>query len=266
MIKIKPISDITGRSGNVFAPVDVHKLKKTKVISGFNEITLANLDTENRIFDKSKQATGSALDFNTWLKPASIPYEISSDISDYLIIPNLVCVTMLLNRNGFGFTTSDLTSFDTDAGKLRYKTVAGKAMHDNHQNNTVDKLAIGVVLDSFLRPMGPEYPPDMYKLIFLNAIDRSKYTDIARDHDNGKRNAFSMGAELKGYTCSACSRLVGQCSHIDPAERVVFRQTSSNQLVGKLGFGTNFFENSSVNVPAYPYAHNGIEHMLKIRS
>jgi len=196
----------------------------------------------------------SILDVKSWLPPASKVYDISANIEDYVVIPVPIFVTDLPNRNGIAFPLSYLVDFNADAGCVAYKTWKGKPVFQEHKNDVL-KEAKGVIFDSVLKP-APEFQGDLYKVILLVGVDRTKDAKLYNDIVTKKSTCYSMGAYADDFKCSVCGALTskGGCNHVsqfNPNFSLV-----DNKLTFLNAIGCTGFEISVVATPAFVMAQN----------
>lgn len=227
--------------------LDVHKAIKSKDI----EITNKQIIVKNSNFNENAVST---IEFSTWLPHASIPYKISSNIDDYILVPVITIPTDLPNRNGVAFPLKELIKFDTEQGQPAYKTFRGKPVFYEHKNDNVE-LAYGVIADAFLKPMNKYGQGKVWKLLELLAIDRNKYPTIADAIIKRELNSYSMGAYVDGYTCSYCDAEFGKCEHLHQNDPIDFYELNGHLVFRKV-YGIVGFETSIVVSPAYMSAIN----------
>jgi len=196
------------------------------------------------------------LDFQMWLPAAAVEYRISPNVQDYVLTPVLTIPTELPNRNCVGFPRRELVKFNIEAGRLAYKTFIGKPVHVEHDNEDPTK-AIGVIVDSVLRPTRGYGAGRMHRLFKLLAVDRTKNPMMAQKIIDREVNTYSMGAWVKSFECSYCGAPMGRCSHLHPN-----RPRDFYELMGRLVYrwciGVNGFETSVVFDPAYSVAASDI--------
>lgn len=137
-----------------------------------------------------------------WLSSASKVYHTSPDASDYFTVPTIIMPTDLPNRNMTAFPREELARFDPEIGDLVYRGWIGKPVYVEHKNLDYTK-AIGAVVDVSMRKI-ENSEGDIWKVIALMAIDRTKNRAIAEDILAGRRKTYSMGALVKAYQCSFC--------------------------------------------------------------
>jgi hypothetical protein len=141
----------------------------------------------------------------TWLPQASKEYKISPRIEDYVVDVVGVVTSDIPNRNSHGFALKTLTEFDTDHGRLRYKTFVGKSCFVEHKSD-IKENAKGVNIDASLLAV-PYY--GIAKVNVLSAFDRTKDENLASTILRNKRNAYSMGASVTYFVCSICNGVLG---------------------------------------------------------
>jgi len=230
-------------------PIDVYGLRRKAT---------ASLVTAASDLGFSKGA-GIEVEFSQWLPFAAPRYQISSALEDYVLVPVVIMPADLPNRNAVAFPLKELVKFNLEHGCLAYRTLIGKPMHVEHDNQDPTK-AIGVIVDCALRLVhGYGNGRPVYKLIALLALDRTKNSVLANRILTGEQNSYSMGAwvgtieEEPGYSCSYCGSEVGKCSHLDINAIGQF-EIRNGILVFKNVHNLVFFETSSVATPAFTTA------------
>lgn len=198
----------------------------------------------------------SLVDWMGWLPFASKKLNISPNVKDYVVIPIPTIVTDLPNRNGVGFPLSELVQFRPHLGMQSYKTWKGKPTFEEHENEDHTK-AKGVIIDTHMRKI-----PGMnvWRLMKLLAFDRTRDPQLCADILSRKRNSYSMGAYLDGYTCSICHQEFGTCNHIpqgySKGDVLFVPHRTSGKLLFKNVVAPEGFETSSVKTPAFISALN----------
>lgn len=245
-------------------PMEMHKGKDSVV----------EYASKNSVSHETIEQMHSALvNAPKWLPFSSKVFHTSSDVSDYFTVPTIIMPTDLPNRNLTAFPRSELIKFDPEIGGQVYSGWIGKPVYYNHQNLDYTK-AIGTVVDVSMRRM-PGTAGDLWKVIALMAIDRTKNTKLAHDILSGRRRNYSMGAMVKSYQCSICG-CTGQIkagmkdkyecmpcgkSHAFFDRAGKFRSTplDRNGDVKTIGFlnaiGVKPFEISTVDYPAFASAY-----------
>lgn len=213
-----------------------------------NDILLKNIVTG---------AGDYTLDVNSWLPAASEIYQISPNISDYILVPVPSIITGLPNTNGDSVSVEELIRFDPKQGQLAYRTWKGKPTHIEHQNKVLSK-AKGVILDVILQPI-TSHQGNHYKCVKLLGYDRTKDPALCDDILARRVNTYSMGFWFKSYTCSICNARVGpsgagMCSHTNPKRRTYVFNTG--QLAYRCCEVIEGFECSSVRDPAFVTANS----------
>lgn len=145
----------------------------------------------------------SILSAPQWLPYSSSVYKTSANVEDYFTVPTIIMPSDLPNRNMTAFPREELTRFDPEIGDHVYKGWIGKPVYTNHINNDYTK-ALGAVVDASMKRIN-NTKGDIWKVVSLLAIDRTKNPKIARDIQEGRRTTYSMGALVKSYSCSVCS-------------------------------------------------------------
>lgn len=145
----------------------------------------------------------SILNAPKWLPYSAQVYKTSAQVENYFTVPTIIMPSDLPNRNMTAFPREELARFDPEIGDHVYKGWIGKPVYINHINNDYTK-AIGAVVDASMKPISGA-KGDVWKVVSLLAIDRTKNPKIARDIEEGRRTTYSMGALVKSYSCSVCS-------------------------------------------------------------
>jgi len=237
------------------APIDVHKaIRRKDIVLSKNQIIHSSLEEIPVSVQKTeKAAKGNKLDAHVWLGAAAKAYHISAKLSDYVIVPVFTIPSDLPNRNGVGFSKKELVKWNLEQGAPAFKTFKGRPTYVEH-NNKIPEQASGVILDAFLRPLKGYGGGKVWKLVELLAFDRSKNEELCSQILSGERNAYSMGALVKGYTCSVCEGALGHCGHLNTRSKVQFQVLESGKLAYKLARDITGYETSSVSTPAYTQA------------
>jgi hypothetical protein len=129
----------------------------------------------------------------------------------------------------------------------------GVAVHNCNKDYTKAK---GIILASAFRPI-PRSRGNLWKVICLGAIDRSRDPVLANQILTGERNAYSMGAWTGHFTCSICGAKHGQevgCDHVSlksPRMSLHKDRDGRPQLAHLQARDILGFELSSVQTPAY---------------
>jgi len=185
----------------------------------------------------------------SWLPGASISYDISSNIKDYVIVPLPIITSDIPNRNTQAWPYNELMYFDPVFGKFIYKTFVGKPNHIEHENKD-PKQAKGVILDSSFHFI-PKY--NVGKIVILAAWDRSKDPHLVKQILSKQRNSYSMGCWVNQFVCGVCNTPYGNdfnaCKHqMNPMNPLT--EVTEEHINYMNCYGCNFFENSSVSSPA----------------
>lgn len=183
-------ADVVG----VLPPVELHRGKDSIV----EYATKHNLPTE-----ASEQLYSTIVNAPKWIPAASEVYKTSSDVRDYFTVPTIIMPTDLPNRNLSAFPREELIKFDPEIGDHAYRGWIGKPVYTEHDNMDYTK-SLGAVVDVAMRPING-VAGDIWKVIALMAVDRTKNPKISNDILTGRRKNYSMGAMVKGYRCSVCS-------------------------------------------------------------
>lgn len=254
-------------------PIDLHTEIKRKNLRFEKSRTLAaqgvdslwvddknpNFKDEQLIVNNQQMFGGannsaSLVDWMSWLPFAAKQFNISPNVRDYVVIPIPTIVADLPNRNGVGFPLKELVTFRPNLGMQSYKTWKGKPTFEEHENQD-HTVAKGVILDTHMRKI---QGMNVWRLMKLLAFDRTRDPQLCQEILDRKRNSYSMGAYLDGYTCSICHKEFGTCGHIPPNLKpsdVVFMPQGQN-LLFKNVVNPEGFETSSVKTPAFISALN----------
>lgn len=220
---------------------------------------LFNNDTKRTPLDTSNYYSRVDL---SWLPSASKEYCVSSDIRDYIVVPNPVVTTKFPNVNMQAFDTKILLEFDISRRRPRYKTFVGTPTFQEHDNQDNTK-AKGVNIDASIVPI-KKY--GIAKVVVLSAFDRSKDSYLVNRMMKNKINGFSMGAITAGYICSICNGLLGPgvrrtCTcGTDYNDLRSYGKVIGNKISYLTALNPVFFENSYVDNPADISALSSIIH------
>ena len=199
-------------------------------------------------------AQSSLVDWAGWLPFAAKQYNISPDVKDYVVIPVPTIITDLPNRNGIAFPLREMVMFRPQLGMQSYRTWKGKPTFEEHEHGDHTK-AKGVILDTHMRKI-----PGMnvWRLMKLLAFDRNVDSQLCNDILARKRNSYSMGAYLDGYTCSICHKEFGTCTHppVGAKKNDVIFLPHGDSLVFLNVVNPEGFETSAVKTPAFIPALN----------
>lgn len=266
-------------------PVDLHREIKRKNLNLESAKNVRNEDPnfwtgkvtantqEQLIVNDTKlfgggETKSSLVDWTSWLPFAAKEYNISPDVRDYVVVPIPTIVTDLPNRNGIGFPLKELVKFRPHLGMQSYQSWKGKPTFEEHANSD-HTVAKGVILDTHMRKI-----PGMnvWRLMKLLAFDRTRDPKLVQEILDKKRNSYSMGAYLDGYTCSYCHAQQGKglgCNHVPynmSSEDVAFIPNRQlNTLIFRNVINPEGFETSSVKTPAYISAlYDGVIDMREL--
>lgn len=209
-----------------------------------------------------KNITGDSertIDANLWLPRAAEHYQISPNLSDYILVPVPSVISELPNTNGDSVTKDELMRFHPDFGQLAYRTWIGKPTHVEHANKDITK-AKGVIFDVFLRKL-PQFAGGHVKVIKLLGFDRTKDPVLCQAILDRKINTYSLGMYFKMYQCSICGNIVGQnhgsqCMHTRPRRKTY--KLADGRLAYRRCMSIVGFETSVVADPAYSVANSDI--------
>lgn len=204
-------------------------------------------DLSNREFKtfarEIQHGRSEAIDAYFWLPAAAEAYDLSNNIRDYVIVPNVpVILSDVPNTNGIAFSREELLRFNTNVGKMAFATFKGMPAFVEHQNTDPTK-ASGVILDVFIDRVAQGR--GILKVVELLGWDRNKNSTLANSILKGERNCYSMGAYFESFTMSDGS----------PATEAALKRplycNSRNELVYKIPHKIKGFETSSVANPAF---------------
>lgn len=229
------VEDIWTDSRNAQAPAQHIVIEDTRALGG-------------------SSAQSSLVDWAGWLPFAAKQYNISPDVKDYVVIPVPTIITDLPNRNGIAFPLREMVMFRPQLGMQSYRTWKGKPTFEEHVHDDHTK-AKGVILDTHMRKI-----PGMnvWRLMKLLAFDRTRDPQLCNDILARKRNSYSMGAYLDGYTCSICHKEFGSCTHPPTGSKkgdVIFLP-QGDSIVFLNVVNPEGFETSAVKTPAFIPALN----------
>jgi len=236
-------------SNEAFSPLEAHDLNKSQN----TEVAGVNQDMVN----------SAMFDMPHWLPAAAEVYNISPNISDYVLVPTTILYSDIPNRNTVAFSFRELTAFNPEAGCLAYQTWKGKPTHVEHANQDITK-AKGVIGEVAMRPV-PGYQGNLWKVMTLLGFDRNRDPELCKGILSGERRTYSMGATCNDYACSICNasmaRSNGRCEHIDITN--TRNKLALREFGGKLAYrlatkNLTGIEVSSVAYPAWNMAtYNG---------
>lgn len=130
-----------------------------------------------------------------WIKSCAEAYNISDDISDYIIVPIPIVTVAIPNRNLQAFPMLAVSSWNTDEGRIAYQTFIGKPLFVDHKNDN-PKESRGVILDSVMKEI-PRY--GLWKINILTAWCRTKDRDVANHILKDPKSEYSMGSYVKKF-------------------------------------------------------------------
>jgi len=177
------------RIGDYFMPTAPHIVEGHRL-----EVARTN---DGRIVCASPELRQSYSEVDiSWLPFCAEKYQISPDISDYVLVDVPIVVADYPNRNMDAFTYKELTDWRTAIGRAAYQTFIGKPVHQDHDNQ-VDERAKGVILDATLVQFGGK--PHVK---ILKAFCRQKDAQLAQKVQERNRVGHSMGALVERTECS----------------------------------------------------------------
>jgi hypothetical protein len=245
----------------------IDAIKNARKNELFEEASYDNIGSVSNLETLVK--TNGSFEVQDWLPFISSKYKISSSLQDYFVVSVIIMPTDLPNRKQVSFPLKSLVDFNPNRGLPNYKTWKGMPVQIDHQNQDIKK-AIGVVLDTALRPM--KEVPDFYKVVALLAIDKTKNPEIAEQIISGKRKYYSMGAVIDSYECSICGmrskpgRIDTECNHVSRSvPRFFERKGGIPKSAHYLAHGINGFEVSTVTFPAWASAETELSDIIDMR-
>lgn len=186
------------------------------------------------------------LEANIWLPRAAEYHGLSKNINDYILVPVPAMITDFPNTNGDSVSLQEFTAWNDDQGRMTYKTWTGRPMYVEHQHKP--EWVRGLILDTYLRPTQFR---DVYTLIMLAALDRTR--DPVRCDRVLKRelNTYSMGMYYSAYACSICNHMAGKgigapCAHTRPRKptyKLLDGRLAYRRCMGITGFELSLLEN-----------------------
>jgi hypothetical protein len=228
----------------------------TKVISSL----------QTRTPNKRKSYVASELDIEVVTQAptgfeAKLPFlskvmNLSSDPKDYFMFVTPLLMTQLSNRNGYSFPNLELTRWNPDLKCQAYEGWRYAPMYEEHQSDDITK-ALGVVADVSMRPI-KGFGKNIWKVLALAAIDRTKNAELAEQVEVGEINTYSMGAMADHINCGYCGAREGKCRHLNANSPVTFYELNG-KLVYKTVEGISPYEFSVVRDPAYAIAHSDVK-------
>lgn len=203
----------------------------------------------------------NALDYVTWLPFAAKTYDISPNISDYVLVNTPICPSDIPNRNGIAFPRAELVKFQPPPiSRMAYKAWAGCPVHYEHANE-IHTDAYGVILDTSFSPIVGYGGGQLWKVMGILAIDKKKYPKMAQRVMEGSINTYSMGAWVDSFSCSYCSAPMTErnyCSHVNPKNQIDWREfkdyDGTRHIAVRNAHGISPIETSLVESPAWTTA------------
>lgn len=263
-----------------FNHLDISALLETADCASYRPIELHNQDSisnglnrlSTEVANVVKTSLNTALDAKEWLPFAAEKYEISSDMSDYVLVPVIIMPSDLPNRNMVAFPFSELSSWNPSSRSLTYASWRGAPTHIEHINRDYTK-AKGVVFDTSMQPMHGR-SGGLWKVLALCGFCRHKDAALANDILTGHRPNYSMGALVNTYSCSVCGAQseigagkVLPCGlehvHYKSGRFKTFNVKGEKVLGHFNAHGIQGFEVSSVSVPAWPSAVTDIDQHIR---
>lgn len=176
---------------------------------------------------------------------------IFSLLTDSYILNPIKRVVDTKERQVYNFEVEDDNSYVAN----------GFIVHNCNKDYTKAK---GVILDSALRPM-KGYKGNLWKVLCLGAIDRTRDVVLANQIMTGERPCYSMGAFCNDYTCSICGASLaekGGCPHLmkgDPTYKMVDNKVACWNIFDMIGY-----ELSNVASPAYLIAEQNTDELITL--
>lgn len=173
---------------------------------------------------------------------------ISANVNDYIMYPVPIMYSDLPNRNGVAFPLTELARWNVKRGCQAYMGWRMMPMFEEHRSDD-HTTAIGIIADASLRKI-EGMGRNIWKVVCLAAVDRTKNVELAREVESGKINSYSMGAMVDGYTCSYCKAEIDKCDHVSLSHNIDFYEKAGT-LVYRNVFGVDPYELSVVRDPAF---------------
>ena len=164
-----------------------------------------------------------------WIKSCAEAYNISEDLSDYIIVPVPIVTVGIPNRNLQAFPLEAVTAWNTEHGRISYQTFIGKPLFLDHKNDN-PKESRGVILDSVMRYI-PTY--DLWKIIILTAWCRTKDREVANHILKDPKSEYSMGSLVKKFIEYPSGRTVKPTEkrgYIDENGKLVYHTMGTPEL------------------------------------
>lgn len=192
--------------------------------------------------------SGARLDAHMWLPMCAPIYEISPNLSDYLVIPVVTVISELPNTNGDFVEREEIMAFNPQFGMCMYNTFKGKPVQYEHQNKILNH-ARGVIFDCYVSPL-KGFAGKRCKIVQLLGIDKTKDRQTANEVAQGLINTYSVGAKYQAYQCSITGKVYkpnqppGQYTQPNvPTYRLKNGQLVFRKLKGMYGFETSIVKN-----------------------
>jgi hypothetical protein len=207
---------------------------------------------KTRFVATAANADRSEIDVS-YLPAASEMYNISPNISDYILVPVSTVLSDLPNTNGDAMTREELLKFNPQQGRIAYKTWIGKPTFLEHANQVIPG-AKGIILDTYVKAL-PQYG-GLLSLIKLLAFDRSKDPRLVNEILRKAINTYSMGVNFSAYRCSVSGRVFtskdkpGDYTDLGMPPRLI-RMGDRDVVAYRQLLNLEGFETSAVGTPAY---------------
>lgn len=221
---------------------------------------------QTRVPSKRKSYVASDLDIEVVTQAptgfeAKLPFLskvmcLSSDPKDYFMFVVPIMYSDLPNRNGFCFNLQELIKWNSELKCQAYEGWRYAPMYEEHRSDDITK-ALGVVADVSMRPISG-FGKNIWKVLALAAIDRTKNAELAEDVEKGEINTYSMGAMADHINCGYCGAREGKCRHLNTNSPVTFYELNG-RMVYKTVEGVSPYELSVVRDPAVAIAHSDIK-------
>lgn len=211
-------------------------------------VTAAGVTPEYTVDRSDNAAAMKELGFERSLRQAAEFYDLSKDINDYFLTGVPIIWSDLPNRNGIAFSLEDLIAWNKKKGCMAYEGWKGQAVRVEHDWNGP---AIGLIPDVAIKKLTGFAGGNLWKVITLLAIDRTKNKDIASKIERNELNSYSMGCLVGRFTCSVCGSDEKGCDHL--GEGVNFHE-HRGVIAFRNAHEIDAEEVSSVGDPAYGLA------------
>ena len=216
------------------------------------QITSSTLTTPEEVRTDIQRLGTESSEFSKHLPFLASTYKISSNPDDYFMKPVIMFHTDIPNRNGYVFPTSSMIEWNPTLHCMGYQSWRYAPLHIEHKTDDPFQ-AIGIIADVVLKKATGVCGGNIYKVIALAAVDRTKNPSYTSQIENDQINSWSMGCDATRIYCSYCGATQGECSHLDPEAMIQF-YVLNGSIVCRAASGLSGKELSSVGTPAWAMA------------